>query len=271
MVFPPAGAATASVASYAVTTAYGIPLILQTDATLTPILKYLNPFLYRGYVYDIETTLYYLQSRYYDPEMGRFINADGLVTTGQGILGNNMFTYCNNNPVSMADTLGKWPRWITAAVAVASAVVAVAAAATGNVVVATAAAKVAIAATAAYELQCVHYDDREKRNQGVPKTYNEAMSTPGADNTISAACHQFTAEDSANKKVCWPDGKEGIYDSNGNLVTDPRDVGTYNYSVPNGGWSSAKHFVLDIAPWAIFGNSDDDPGPLFNVIAKAFD
>jgi RHS repeat-associated protein len=76
MVFPPAGAATASVASYAVTTAYGIPLILQTDATLTPILKYLNPFLYRGYVYDIETTLYYLQSRFYNPEQDYFIPDD---------------------------------------------------------------------------------------------------------------------------------------------------------------------------------------------------
>lgn len=66
----------------------------------------LNPLRYRGYVYDNETQLYYLQSRYYDPEVGRFLNADALVSTGQGILGNNMFAYCNNNPVSNVDPTG---------------------------------------------------------------------------------------------------------------------------------------------------------------------
>lgn len=54
-------------------------------------LQYYNPLRYRGYVYDPETELYYLQSRYYNPEMGRFINADGYPATGQGVLGNNMF------------------------------------------------------------------------------------------------------------------------------------------------------------------------------------
>ena len=66
-----------------------------------------NPLRYRGYVYDTETTLYYLQSRYYDPELGRFINSDVLVSTGQGILGNNMFAYCLNNPVRYIDSEGQ--------------------------------------------------------------------------------------------------------------------------------------------------------------------
>ena len=48
-----------------------------------------------------------MQSRYYDPEIGRFINADALVSTGQGILGYNAFTYCNNNPVNSADPTGE--------------------------------------------------------------------------------------------------------------------------------------------------------------------
>ncbi len=67
----------------------------------------MNPLRYRGYVYDSETELYYLQSRYYDPELGRFINADVYVSTDQGILGNNMFAYCNNNPISHIDPSGK--------------------------------------------------------------------------------------------------------------------------------------------------------------------
>ena len=48
----------------------------------------------------------YLQSRYYDPEVGRFINADAYTSTGQGIIGNNMFAYCLNNPIKYIDALG---------------------------------------------------------------------------------------------------------------------------------------------------------------------
>ncbi|MGN1157131.1 MAG: RHS repeat-associated core domain-containing protein [Agathobacter sp.] len=64
------------------------------------------PFRYRGYYFDAETEWYYLQSRYYNPEWGRFINADGYVSTGTGILGYNMFAYCRNKPVSRKDSLG---------------------------------------------------------------------------------------------------------------------------------------------------------------------
>lgn len=62
-----------------------------------------NPFRYRGYVYDRETGLYCLQTRYYDPEPGRFIPADGLISTNQGLLGSNMFCCCLNNPMRLAD------------------------------------------------------------------------------------------------------------------------------------------------------------------------
>ena len=57
-------------------------------------------------MHDTETTLYYLQSRYYDPELGRFINADAFASTGHGLLGNNMFAYCNNSPLVFADDTG---------------------------------------------------------------------------------------------------------------------------------------------------------------------
>lgn len=65
-----------------------------------------NCLLYRGYFYDHETGLYYLQSRYYDPEVGRFINADTIVNTGKHILGNNIFAYCYNNPNLYKDDQG---------------------------------------------------------------------------------------------------------------------------------------------------------------------
>ena len=59
-----------------------------------------------SYVYDTETQLYYVSSRYYNPAWGRFLNADILISTGQGLLGNNMFAYCLNNPVCRKDILG---------------------------------------------------------------------------------------------------------------------------------------------------------------------
>jgi len=68
----------------------------------------LNPFRYRSYIYDPESKIYYLQSRYYDPEIGRFINADTYISTGRGFLGNNMFAYCNNNSINGHDRLGKF-------------------------------------------------------------------------------------------------------------------------------------------------------------------
>ena len=67
-----------------------------TDATH---IANVNPICYRGYFYDTETKLYYCNSRYYDPQIKRFINADELVSTGTGFLGYNMFAYCENNPV----------------------------------------------------------------------------------------------------------------------------------------------------------------------------
>ena len=70
----------------------------------------INPIRYRGYYYDTETGFYYLQSRYYDPTVGRFINADGLVSTDMdGMLSTNMFAYCDNNPVMYVDPDGTCP------------------------------------------------------------------------------------------------------------------------------------------------------------------
>ena len=107
----------------------------------------LNPLRYRGHVYDQETGFYYVSSRYYDPEIGRFINADNqIVGVGGEVLGYNMFAYCMNNPVNMSDPSGSWPKWATklvAAVAVVAVVAVVAA-----VTVATAGAGTAIAAVA---------------------------------------------------------------------------------------------------------------------------
>ena len=66
----------------------------------------INPLFYRSYYLDLEMEMYYLNSRYYLPMFHRFLNADGYVQTGQGILGCNMFAYCQNNPISRTDSSG---------------------------------------------------------------------------------------------------------------------------------------------------------------------
>ena len=83
-------------------------LLSTTGSSANTLGKY-NPLRYRGYVYDQETNLYYLSTRYYNPNLGRFLNADGFTATGQGLLGNNMFAYCSNNPVILSDSTGNRP------------------------------------------------------------------------------------------------------------------------------------------------------------------
>ncbi|MDP4120682.1 MAG: RHS repeat-associated core domain-containing protein [Bacillota bacterium] len=77
-----------------------------TDTTSVALI---NPIRYRGYVYDTESGLYYLQSRYYDPTTCRFVNADNVCDTKTGLIGTNEFAYCNNNSVNLVDKRGNAP------------------------------------------------------------------------------------------------------------------------------------------------------------------
>ena len=90
---------------------YGLPLATTENTAYTDADGILekNPFRYRGYYYDSETGWYYLQSRYYDPEVKRFINADSvdLMTTDcTNIMQYNLFIYCNGNPINGYDPSG---------------------------------------------------------------------------------------------------------------------------------------------------------------------
>lgn len=80
----------------------------------------INPFRYRSYYYDTETKLYFLKTRYYDPEVGRFISPDSIeYLDPETINGLNLYAYCNNNPVSNVDPNGnKWWHWVLGVVAV---------------------------------------------------------------------------------------------------------------------------------------------------------
>ena len=97
-------------------------ILSQSEDELASI----NPLRYRGYVYDEDTTLYYLQTRYYDPTTGRFINADDTAYIGATgtVLSANIFTYCENNAIMFTDYNGQllkeekeagrkfWKNWV---------------------------------------------------------------------------------------------------------------------------------------------------------------
>ena len=80
--------------------------LISTTGSLAETVGIQNPLRYRGYYYDVESEMYYLNSRYYDPEIGRFINADGLVGSVGSLQKNNLYAYCKNNPITLYDPAG---------------------------------------------------------------------------------------------------------------------------------------------------------------------
>ena len=81
--------------------------LLSIEGSAKDTIGVLNPFRYRGYYYDTESGFYYLNSRYYDPVVGRFLNADGLIDS-RGHVTQNLFQYCGNNFVNYLDPSGNF-------------------------------------------------------------------------------------------------------------------------------------------------------------------
>ena len=93
--------------------------VLSVTGPMADTLGYWNPCRYRGYVYDKETGLYYCNSRYYNPEIGRFISPDTidiLTATPMALTDKNLYAYCDNNPVMRADKGGQFWNIIAGAV-----------------------------------------------------------------------------------------------------------------------------------------------------------
>lgn len=115
-----------------------------------------------------------------------------------------------------------------------------------------------------------HYN-RNKFNQGLPENLHAATNNPYwvRVEDDKALCHQFTATDKPNVKFVSIDGHfEAVYSAaDGSLITDSRDVGTYNI-VPHTE-SGLGHFSYDILPWIVWGNSEDDPTSSFDRIKLA--
>ena len=94
--------------------AWGKPIHVQgsslAEGFMMAVLTAVTNVGYRGYFYDFETGLYYLRSRYYDPETGRFINADdtGYLGYDDTPLSMNLFAYCKSSPIMDSDSSGAW-------------------------------------------------------------------------------------------------------------------------------------------------------------------
>jgi len=92
---------------------WGIHRVLNADGSINndkTSVAHLNPYRYKGYYWDEQTGLYYLQSRFYDPEIMRFISADDIrFINASSIGGLNLFAYCLNNPISFIDSNGNEP------------------------------------------------------------------------------------------------------------------------------------------------------------------
>ena len=98
--------------------------IESVSGSLADTVGALNPIRYRGYYYDDETGFYYTDTRYYDPQTARFINADDeslIIATPMSLTDKNLYAYCDNNPISRADRDGQF--WNVVIGAAAGAVV----------------------------------------------------------------------------------------------------------------------------------------------------
>ncbi|WP_242949632.1 RHS repeat-associated core domain-containing protein [Clostridium pasteurianum] len=132
--------------------------LASMTGTLASTVGAKNPYRYRGYRYDGETGLYYLQTRYYNAEWGRFINADSYIGTPGELLSCNMFAYCSNNPVNRDDPNGEF--WgLLAAAFVISPLAAVAVTVILAVAVALIVVAVVSVAVATYRNSHISYSD----------------------------------------------------------------------------------------------------------------
>lgn len=92
---------------------WGVPEVRADDSATGEEIAKLNHFMFRGYFHDDETGFYYLKTRYYDPDLGRFVSMDSQIGKIGETMGMNLFAYCSCNPVGMTDENGQWGNWFT--------------------------------------------------------------------------------------------------------------------------------------------------------------
>ena len=244
------------IATY-VYTAWGECTMSYTSSTAnSPGLK--NPFKYRGYYHDSETGWYYLNSRYYNPSWGRFVNADAMIAgVGTSVHGYNLFVYCFNDPIDFIDLIGYWPTsedlknfsdvMIQGLFFVLD----------------------PIGTTATVVL---HYN----RN-ALNETYTEQELLANqyeAEPDDKAKFHQtYQIDDTPNRKYVIGEwfSSENVFYSDGTLNDTPEDGGTFNiYSGDSAFLNTVVHGYFDVIPYMIWGNNKDDSTTIIDRVIMIF-
>ncbi len=207
-----------------------------------------NPFRYRGYYFDTETGLYYLQTRYYNPSWGRFINADGQFNGC--LLGFNQFVYCNNNPVNLVDDQGDSPFSFILKLLILEVVAAI------------------------VVINMPSKEEHYARNSNQEETIESFGITD--DERIEYIKSNWTAQEKSkniyhintngvqgeeainNIKYLSPDKKMEVVicvleNDQDYIVYDSLNRGTYNF-----GTNWFDHFAKDMVPYYLWGNAEDD-------------
>mgnify|MGYP002304292822 FL=1 len=236
-----------------------------------------NPFTYRGYYRDSETGMYYLNSRYYNPKMGRFISADGVINGNGDLLGYNLYAYYSNNPVMYVDTDGlSFKSFLTSAVRVLDRGLDIArqvgeALRDGPSLIVTTVNRT------------IHSGVRTYLNSDLPETVDmaEKMQYIEMDEGESKYHQNNTVNGKRNRKFVSPDGKkEVVYYSTGEINMTPEDEGTYNYvSLYRNGKKKegfdlylayAGHFTFDVMPYFQYGNNIKDKTTMLGRLIQTF-
>jgi RHS repeat-associated protein len=179
----------------------------------------------------------YYGSRYYDPTTGRWPSRDPIEEEG----GLNLYGFVVNDPICCIDVYGEFPMFISSP-----------------------------SLEGILKLFGIHYN--RNTNNVVPPEESEVPED--WDDDVPADYHQQGTcngrSNAGNKKYVGPDGSEGIYDEDGNLVDDPVNGGTYNFVNPGGFWGDLGHVVVDVLPYYVAGNAPDDPTTFFERVAAGY-
>lgn len=190
-----------------------------------------NKYTFSSKEYDPITGLHYFGARYYDKQIGRWLTPDPMGFVD----GPNLYAYVSNNPVNYSDPNGLFINPITNQV-----------------------------------IMFFHYNVRDHFNKGTPTSIQQAKEESYVKlGPIQNVYHQFGKEGAGNIKYISSNGrKEVIFDTNGNVVTDVKNTGSYNFFSPEWG---LHHFMFDVVPYFIYGNGHGDSTNMLQRELKTLD